>query len=367
MKILKNSEKFSVFKIKDRRYKNVVVKIALKDPKKIFREIQLIKKLTNSSSFFKKCTPLIFEHGYYKKGLFKNKGFYKQQFIPGPTLSQIIQQKKISKKKLNYILKILIKNFLIPIRNSKFTKTNKQIQFIYGLLTNEYKKITSRHLLLNFEKSKKIHINGKSYNNIKFYLNKIFRSKTIKRLEKESSFLSSLGHWNFHGGNIIFPNKKNYNKFYIIDPDATWNLNDPFFSLARFIYTYPHDTMEYNKYSIYSDTFKKTNKNNRINFRTNILWKKTIDKKYKNVFSQFYSKSLKKNILLKSLNKNEYLRFNLSLILCFIRGINSNFEPRINFIDKKTLVFQNKSIYLYLLSLVMLERFVKHLDFLNGK
>ena len=91
-----------------------------------------------------------------------------------------------------------------------------------------------------------------------------------------------------------------------------------------------------------------------------------ITKKYKDVFSQFYSKNFMKNILFDNLNRVEYLRFNLTLILCFIRGVNSNFESKINFLDKKTSVFQNKSIYLYLLSLIMLERFIKHINYLEN-
>ncbi len=366
MIILKNSEKFTVFKTKDKNYKNVVIKIALKKPDKIFREIKLIKKLMQSSSFFKKRIPTIIEQGYFKKGIYKNKGFYKQNFVPGLTFSEIIQNQKIASKDLSLILKTLIKQFLLPIRKSNFKKTKKQSAHMNNLIKIEYSKITTKNLLSNLEKSKNILINGKKYKNMGFYLQKVFKSKILKTLDRERPFLSNLGHWNFHGGNIIFPSKKNYKNFFIIDPDATWNLNDPFFSLARFVYTYPHDTMEYNKYSIYSDTFKKIKKTNTIKFKTNILWKTNIDKKYKDVFSQFYSKNFMKNILFDNLNRVEYLRFNLTLILCFIRGVNSNFESKINFLDKKTSVFQNKSIYLYLLSLIMLERFINHINYLEN-
>ena len=46
-----------------------------------------------------------------------------------------------------------------------------------------------------------------------------------------------------------------------------------------------------------------------------------------------------------SLTDEEYLRYNLTLILCFMRGINSNYEQKINFLNKKSSIFQNKSIY----------------------
>ena len=364
MIILKNSEKFSVFKTTDKNNKNIILKIANKNPRKILREIKLIKILCSSSKFFKNSIPDILEHGYFKKGLFKNKGYYKQKYIPGLTFSQIIQNEPISKVKLQTILKILIKKFLVPIRGSKFIKNKRNpANLLSKMIYFEYKKITDKYLLSSLEKSKSIYIDRQKYKNIKFYLKKILNSKSIKKLNKEFFFLSDIGHWNFHGGNIIFPNKKNYNNFSLIDPDATWDLNDPFFSLERFIYTYPHDTMEYNKYLIYSYNLQKIENKNKLIFKHKTLWKKNTSKKYNYVFSEFYKKNFKKkNLLQNSLNKKEYLRYNLSLILCFMRGINSNFEPKLNFLDKKAFIFQNKGIYLYLLTLERLKILENYLD-----
>ena len=164
------------------------------------------------------------------------------------------------------------------------------------MIHNEYKKISNKHLIVNFEKSKNIYINNKIYKNISFYLKNLFKEKKIKKLDSNSFFLSKLGHWNFHGGNIIFPKTKNYKKFYIIDPDATWNLNDPLFSLARFIYTFPHDTMEYNKYFISSPSFQNLSKKNNLEFKIKNLWKKNTYKNYKLIFSQFDQLQKKKKI-----------------------------------------------------------------------
>ena len=354
MKILKNSEKFSVFRVKNKKKKFFILKIANKNPEKIFKEIELIKKLCESSIFFKQTMPKTLDYGYFKKGLFKSKGFYKQEYISGLTFSQLMKKKNFSKKESKLILKPLLKKFIDVARDSKIEKKKKSFSVINKLISKEYKKFSNKYLFSNLEKSKNIYINGKKYKNINFYLKKIFKNKKIKKLYNATSFLSKLGHWNFHGGNIIFPNTKNYKKFYLIDPDATWSLNDPFFSLARFIYTYPHDTMEYNKYFISSDDLKKKNK---LNFQIGSLWKKNILKNYKLVFSQLDTKSLKNNLLLNQLNKEECIRLNLSLILCFIRGINSNFEEKINFLNNKNLKFQNKGIYLYLLTILKLENF----------
>ena len=56
---------------------------------------------------------------------------------------------------------------------------------------------------------------------------KIFKSKKVKSMIKKYKYTCSLNHWNFHGGNIIFPQKK-INDFKIIDPDSSWKINDPF-------------------------------------------------------------------------------------------------------------------------------------------
>ena len=72
-----------MFKTTDKNNKNIILKIANKNPRKILREIKLIKILCSSSKFFKNSIPDILEHGYFKKGLFKNKGYYKQKYIPG--------------------------------------------------------------------------------------------------------------------------------------------------------------------------------------------------------------------------------------------------------------------------------------------
>ena len=258
MEVLKNSEKFSVFKIREKN-KNIILKIAHKDPKKILREVKLLKKLSISSNFYKSKIPKMINFGLVKKGLSKNKGFYKQDFINGFTFSQIIQKQKISKKNLNLLVKTLIKKF---------------------------------------------------------------------------------------------------GKFHLIDPDATWNFNDPFFSLSRFIYTFPHDTMEFDKYVIYSENFIPGNNKDKMNFKCKILWKKEVLYKYNVAFNKFFHKNFKINPLFKNLSELEFLRYNLTIILCFIRGINSNYEQKINFLNKTSSIFQNKSIYLYLLTLRRLKNFL---------
>ena len=92
MLILKNSEKYTVFKIK-KKNKNLILKISNRGPEKITREVKHIQKLKNSSDFFKKKIPPIIQYGKIKKGINKHKGFYTMPFIKGPTLSDLFQKK----------------------------------------------------------------------------------------------------------------------------------------------------------------------------------------------------------------------------------------------------------------------------------
>ena len=156
--------------------------------------------------------------------------------------------------------------------------------------------------------------------------------------------------------------KKNYKNFYLIDPDATWKINDPFFSVARFIYTYIHDTIENKKYHIETKTFKEIGAD-KNNFKTKILWSSNIKKKYESNFSEYLSFRNKKN--LKFLDKNEQTRLNMCLILCLLRGINSNFERKIQILDEKGTKFKNNSIYIFFCLLKFFKVLTLNLDIKN--
>ena len=88
-------------------------------------------------------------------------------------------------------------------------------------------------------------------------------------------------------------------------------------------------------------------------------WSKKIKKNYENIFNNFFNKFDNKNLFNQKLSELEFLRFNLSLILCFLRGINANHQPKINFLTYKSNNFQNKGLYIYLFFLIYLNRFSK--------
>ena len=118
------------------------------------------------------------------------------------------------------------------------------------------------------------------------------------------------------------------------------------FSIARLIYTFPHDTMEYDKYYLQSEDFIRKDRKKPISFKILYKWNKKIYYNYNNVFKDFIIISIKK-LFYKKLNKIEFLRFNLTLILCFLRGINANHQPKINFLEQNLTISKIK-VFLYI-------------------
>ena len=94
-------------------------------------------------------------------------------------------------------------------------------------------------------------------------------------------------------------------------------------------------------------------------FKTKIIWSSIIKKKYENNFSEFFTFKDKKKLNL--LNENEKFRLKICILLCLLRGINSNFEKRIQIIDDKGVKFKNDSIYIFLTLLKFLKTFTNEI------
>lgn len=354
MFVLKNSEKYTVFKFLDNKKRELIQKISNRKYSFIKRELNHISKLKKSSNFYKKKFPKILKYGILKKGVFKGKGYYNQIYINGETFSKLIKEKKISNKKINTIFNFILKTTANELKNNKnIIKRNSFI--LYKKLFNiEYNKIKKKNLFNEILKYKKIIINNAQFNNLDYYLKFILSSKKIIKFLKKNHIFSSLSHWNFHGENIIIINKKKID-FMVIDPDSSWKYNDSMFSLARLIYTYPHDTAEYDKYFI--TQIKNKNLKNKLKFNLNFNWDKFSQSRYENIFDKYFfniNRSNFNNIL----TPKEHIRFCMSLALCLLRGINANYEAKFHYLKKNSNKFLNKSFFLFLFCLVYLKNFI---------
>ena len=210
---------------------------------------------------------------------------------------------------------------------------------------SEFETMKKKEHLSFLSENKEIIINKYRYKNLSYLLTKILESKKLKIVDSYRNYFSYLCHFNFHGENIIINDLKKNNRFFIIDPDPRWQCLDPMFSFARFFYTFDHDTIEYKNYLINSNFFDLSIKK-RNNFEIKFNWKKTTYKNYQKVFNRkFFFKN----------EKNFYKeRFNLNYLLCLLRGINSNYEEKIDFPSKKINNFRHSSIYLALMTIKFL-------------
>ena len=64
------------------------------------------------------------------------------------------------------------------------------------------------------------------------------------------------------------------------------------------------------------------------------------------------------NIIKKKINRYEKFRFNLSYLLCLLRGINANYDEKITFLKNKNDLLQNNGIFLSLLAIMYAHQIV---------
>ena len=211
------------------------------------------------------------------------------------------------------------------------------------LLMMEFQNLIKRPHLYFISSDLNLKIGNKYYNKLENSLNKIFSKKNFIDLDKQDKFLVDMGHFNFHGENILISDFKTLDKFKLIDPDTRWKILDPMFSMARYFYTYSHDTAEKKNYYIKSNIFDLNSNNQNFYFNTKVLWSNRVDKVYKKMFDI--------NLMKKKMNRFEKLRFNLSYLLCLLRGINANYEEKITFFKNKNNLLQNNGIFFSLLAI----------------
>ena len=334
-KIIKNNHKYLILN-KGNQY---VFKISQRAGESLEKEFLIIKQLRAKSINYNKIIPkTIIDH---KKISSFGKFFYIQPLIKGETLSNILK-KKLNKKEFQRIDNIKNKIYKISRENLNLNSKELPSSLFIKLIMNEFETLKKKDHLSFLSENNEIFINKCKFKSLNYLLTKTLEHKKIKILDSDKNYFSFLGHFNFHGENIILGNIKKNDKFFIIDPDSRWRCLDPMFAFARFFYTFDHDTIEYQNYHIKSNLFDLSKKK-RNNFQITYDWPKRILKNYKNVFNR--------NIFFKK--EKEFLkkRFDLNFLLCLLRGINSNYEEKVDFTKKRINIFRHSSIYLALITI----------------
>ena len=323
-KVNKSSENNLIMSLKEGKNLNIL-KIAQRGNASLQREYETLIKLKKFSKIYNFFLPKIYTNKKIKSAPLKNKFYFFQKYESGLTLSKLIQKNKIKTNKAKNISKILVDKLITIMQEDlKNCVNEKPSELFRKLLMIEFQNLVKRPHLYFISSNSNLKIGNKYYNKLENSLNKIFSKKNFIDLDKQDKFLVDMGHFNFHGENILISDFKTLDKFKLIDPDTRWKILDPMFSMARYFYTYSHDTAEKKNYYIKSNIFDLNSNNQNFYFNTKVLWSNRVDKVYKKMFDI--------NLMKKKMNRFEKLRFNLSYLLCLLRGINANYEEKITFL-----------------------------------
>ena len=225
-----------------------ILKISQRGNESLQKEKDTILKLKKKSKIYNLIIPDIHLNKKIKNPYLKNRFYYFQKYHPGSTLSGLIQKNKIKNSKAKIISESIVnKLFLITNEDLKNSVNEKPSEVFRKLLMTEFQNIIKRPHLKFLSSNLSLKIGSKFYNKLENSLEKILSNKNFINLDKENKFLVDTGHFNFHGENILISDIKSPDNFKLIDPDTRWKILDPMFSLARYFYTYWHDTAEKKK------------------------------------------------------------------------------------------------------------------------
>ena len=325
--ILKSNNKYLVIRVKDK-----VIKYDLKTNSKLKNEYDRIKYLINYDDFYQ--THHIPVYNYKKKNIyhFKDKYSYEMPYFKGNSFSKILRNKNINHKdKWNYI-NILYSNFKrICLRKSEIDSNVKLV-----LWENKLKDVLKDLLNINYLKGlidSPIKINNVIIENPKILLLEFFNTGS------NSFRVTDKIHGNFHSENIIIPSNYDFNNFKLIDPDCNIKNMDPLFSLARFFYTYIHDTIENNKFDIISSI----NNSEIKSFVLQYLWVSPINESYSLIDKKIMEH--KNNFKTNSIS-NRLLK---CFIICLLIGVKANENGmEIKNLKSNNLSIKSNSLFLLL-------------------
>ena len=243
-KVIKSSESNLIMSLKNGKSQSIL-KVGQRGNASLEKEYETLLKLRKSSEIYKNYIPETYKNKKINSSLLNNKFYFFQKYMHGSTLSKLIQTKKIKTDKAKSSSEVLVNKLIDITREDLKNSVNQKPSEIFRkLLMIEFQNIIKRPHLRFISSNFNLKIENKHYNKLEDSLDKIFSKKIFLELDKKDQFLVDLGHFNFHGENIIISNPKIIENFKLIDPDSRWKILDPMFSIARYFYTFSHDTAE---------------------------------------------------------------------------------------------------------------------------
>ena len=374
LNVLKSSPKYLIVAL-DNDSDGLVLKISHKDNEKLIQEVNRIMELKTTYPKMNQLLPELHGHGDIKVGFHSGKYYYLQTNFPGRTFSNLIQSHSSNVNELDAGFRTLFHLLVDAALEHSYSKAYDCSSgiFIEEAIRFEYKRIFQLDNIKQIASMENLSIDGKQRCSLSLSLNTIFESDAFHLLNDVPSFISDLGHWNFHGDNIILNSLKNPEKFKLIDPDVSIDKHDPLMAVARFLYTMPHDTADYGQYIIKSKFLEpsipgRESKESKEEFFINHTWPLITQKKYMRLFNLFYNENA--NIIseldLRFKDKSLLLRLKLCYLFCLIRGVNANYDDLIVYKEGNPHIFKNKSIYLLLNCIIFSHNLSVEIDGFQG-
>lgn len=351
IRIFKNSDKYLIFSgsFGSEKY---VYKIAHKNSAQLLKEIERIRQIGDAYSPLKQRMPAICSQGTIETGIHAGKAFYVQRHVPGMTFSHFVQHTMTTSDKVSTVERALINRLTDIALGHTFASDydNRSGRFMQEVIWAEYERLHALKNVSYLNAQRMLSVDGQAYSPLKESLERIFSSARFAALDDLPSFISTLGHWNFHGDNIILESSDRINDFKVIDPDVNIEKCDPLFGLARFLYSFPHDTVDYRQYIIRSKMLTATDENEAADFRITYLWPQVVYCNYASLFKALKVKESSELQLLDSRFEDPLLlyRLKICMLYCLLRGVCANYEEVVEFVDGDSTAFRNKSMYLFL-------------------
>jgi len=343
VRIFKNSASYLIY-LAECEGELSVCKIAHLDGAKLDREIARIEALREAYPGFKRRLVGVERAGKISTGEFTGKHYYLSKYVRGETFSHWIQSPTTEigslRNAYNTILPVLfdLSSTQRPCEGSWKT-------YIATMLREELSKLESKPMLRRILSSGEIVVDGTALRSLPKLVDELLSNDVVMTIDTLGRALSDLGHWNFHGDNVVVPDILNPSEFKVIDPDVSIVTSDPLFGVARFLYTYSHDTADYRQYYIHTRAYVPFEAG-RFEFEIRRLWPEVVARNYEDLFGRSLQLGLPgiKGVP----DELAQVRLAYCYLCCLIRGVNANFEDRLEFEGDRLDLIRNKSIFLLL-------------------
>ncbi|MDO8463214.1 MAG: hypothetical protein Q7S96_03000 [bacterium] len=354
MRILKSSDKYCIAVVGVPGGERVV-KIALGDGAQLRAEVARIRALGAYTSLRYRLPPIL-AAGVCTAGVFRGKESYVMPRLAGRTFSEHTQSVLTASDELAAAFRTVLAALLdIAAEHCPDPAYDGGTgRYFRTALRGELDAVRALEPFPYLLAADGVTLDGVRYAPLAVLVDRILTSNAVGALDTGPSDIASLGHWNFHGDNLVLEDLARAAAFRVIDPDVRMATADPLYGVARFAYTFPHDTADYQQYLIRSSLYTS----GAPDFRITFLWPEVAYRHYVEQFAPFVAPTDDALVALdpRFADGRMRLRFRLSYLQCLLRGVSANYERAVEFVDGEATAFRHASTLLFLHAL----RFAAH-------